>query len=264
MTIRWAFGSPPFLAIMSRPTRLTTYTWRSQRAEMLLLDNGTDGVSQCVEVPALSQAPTSQFSVGAGGGNNGYVGVDVLCGVPSATPTPSGSSTPTPSTTPTGSPTPIAEWGQDDLIIVPNANLAPSPAAALPSPIPAPCAGMAPARDVTGAFSSLYLVDSVFPGDTTFPEPSTCGIETANTRPYVLEYTATSAGVAGDNGALCQGNNSCVPLAASPQVGNAGLFDTLPAPQKGCPQNQANCQIAANNGRITSAQIRLANFASQV
>ena len=57
-------------------------------------------------------------------GSGGFVGVDVLCfgNLP-------------------------GDRGADSLIVVPNSNLAPTPATSLPNPIVPPCIGMTPARD---------------------------------------------------------------------------------------------------------------------
>ncbi|MGH7932240.1 MAG: hypothetical protein ACREQN_03625, partial [Candidatus Binataceae bacterium] len=171
------------------------------------------------------------------GWSNSYVGVDILCFNSNG------------------------NLGPDNLIVVPNSSVAPTPASSLPASITPPCIGTTPARDEDGEYGSLYLVASVVPGDSTISEPAGCGVQGANTLPYVLEYTADNTGVAGNNGTLCQSNSSCAPLSVSPQFGNPGLYDTPHALQAGC--SQLNCQIDANVARITSAQIRLADFANQ-
>ncbi len=182
------------------------------------------------------------------GWSSSYVGVDVLCFDSTGT-----------------------YLGPDNLIVVPNSSLAPTPAPSLPAPITTPCVANGVARDRNGNFSSLYLVAPVIPGDNTITNAGTgnnlptCGVVGGNTSPYALEYTATSAGVAGANGALC-GSGACAPLAATVQVGQPGTYSadaTGDAQQEGCGSGDLTCEIDANDARITSAQIQPAQLNGQ-
>ncbi len=180
------------------------------------------------------------------GWSGSFVGVDVLC-------------------FDSGGITRGSDSLSDSLIVVPNSNLAPNPAPVLPGAIVPPCIGMTPVRDEDASqLSSLYLVASIVPGDSTVTQPPTCGLSSYSSyiSPYVVEYTATNAGVSGQGGAAC-GTGACAPLSATGPLWTPGTYSGNPAlggaQQLGCGQSDYWCTIDANDARIKAAQIRMTN-----
>jgi hypothetical protein len=151
-------------------------------------------------------------------------------------------------------------FGPDELHIIPNTSIT-SSAPSLPLAVQAPCPKMVPARDEQGSFSSAYLLAPIVPGP---GDPAgnvaLCAPNIGNTEPYVVEYTATTAGVFGSGGA-CMAGASCTPVSTSPQWGNPGFFTVLDnAKQLGC--STADCEILVGDARITAAQIRPSSIGS--
>lgn len=147
--------------------------------------------------------------------------------------------------------------GEDNLVVINNSTLT-SGATSLPNPIVPPCIGMTPARDEdVSSFSSLYLVASIVPnGSTTFSQPPGCGTNSNNTSPYVVEYTATTAGVFGQNtSTACSSGTPCAPYSQTSGLSNPGVYARVAADQAGC-NGQPTCEIDVGNARIKAAQIR--------
>jgi hypothetical protein len=180
----------------------------------------------------------------SGGGSQGLVGVDVLCYDESGT-----------------------VPGADSLIVIPNSDLAPTPASSLPNAITPPCIGTTPARDEDAGLSSLYLVSSVVPGDPGITEPSGCGVNNSNISPYVVEYTAeyvaAGAEVFGqDTTNACSSGTACTPLSEVGQLWNPGEYFENDARSGGNAQQLGpggagtGALLDPGDARIKAAQIR--------
>lgn len=149
-------------------------------------------------------------------------------------------------------------FGPDNLFVISNVTIT-SVSQTLPTPMVAPCAKMAPARDEQGTLSNAYLLTSIVPNSGFQATAPNCAPSSSNTEPYAVEYTANASGVFGSSGCAA-GTSGCSPVSTSFQWGSTPpTYNLGSADQSGC-GDMSSCEVTLGDARVTAAQIRPTNI----
>jgi hypothetical protein len=152
-------------------------------------------------------------------------------------------------------------FGPDSLFLITSSTIT-SVSQTLPTPVVAPCAKMAPARDEQGNLANAYLLTSIVPNSGFQDMAPNCAPSSSNTEPYAVEYTANASGVFGSNatGSCAAGASGCSPVSTSFQWGSTPpTYNLGSADQSGC-GGMSPCEVTLGDARVTAAQIRPTNI----